>query len=110
MNINNTTQSATQLELKKSSASRIMNAWLILMLLTLMSAFIAEQAEPTAWIVVIICTTICIKGAIVIERFMGLNVATPAIRWMMLSYVLVMVPIVALSVIFPDVLARLTAL
>ncbi len=84
--------------------------WTVLISLTLFSAFVAEQTELTTFIVVLICVVVSIKGLLVIEHLMGLNVAAPSIRWLMLSYFFVLPPIIALSVVFPETLARLTTL
>ncbi|KKK62781.1 hypothetical protein LCGC14_3000920, partial [marine sediment metagenome] len=54
--------------------------------------------------------TIAIKGIVVIEHLMGLHSALPGIRWMMLSYFFILPSMIALSVLFPEVLAELTSL
>ncbi len=84
--------------------------WALLISMTLLSAFIAEQAEPSKVIITVICITVAIKGVLVIDNLMGLRRVLPVIRWMMLSYFLIMSSIIALVVSFPEVLARLTAL
>jgi len=90
--------------------NRLIFSWLILMVFTLMGAFIAERAELSMLIVILVCSTIAIKGIVVIEHLMGLHSALPGIRWMMLSYFFILPSMIALSVLFPEVLAELTSL
>ena len=85
-------------------------SWLILMGFTLMGAFIAERAESSILIILLICSTVAIKGVVVIEHLMGLRFAMPRIRWMMLSYFFILPSMIALSVLFPEVLVELTSL
>ncbi len=84
--------------------------WAGLISMTLLSAFIAEKAEPTAIIISIIGITIAVKGALVIDHLMGLKSMSPRIRWMMMSYFIIMPPIITFTVMFPDVVARITTL
>lgn len=84
--------------------------WASLLVLTLFSALIAERVELTDFVVLVICGIVMIKGSMVIERLMGLRRAKPVIRWLMLSYFFILPPLIALAVIFPEGLARITTL
>lgn len=84
--------------------------WGVLMALTLGSAFVAERVSLSNLIVVVICTTVAIKGSLVIDRLMGLRIARPVLRWAMLSYFLILPPIITLAVLFPETLLRYTSL
>ncbi len=89
---------------------RITLFWLILLALTFFATFIAEEATPSHFIVIIICLTISIKGHIVIDEFMGLREAIPIIRYGVHSYFILLPAFVALSIIFPEFLAQLTTI
>lgn len=84
--------------------------WLALMILTLFSAILAEQSVPGVLTVVIICLSFAIKGSLVTERLMGLYQAANNVRWLMLSYYLVLPLLIGLAIIFPDWVQRLTTL
>lgn len=93
----------------------LMIVWAILLVLTLSNALIAEQffseqVDPTNFVVLIICATISLKGTLIVDHFMGMKVAQPIFRWLMLSYIYVLPVIIALAVIFPDTLARWSTL
>lgn len=85
-------------------------AWIVLIILTLASALIAESIDPTAGVVILVCLVVAIKGQLVIDRLMGLRHAPPAIRRMMLAYFYVLPVLIALALIFPEPLRRLTTL
>ena len=85
-------------------------AWVVLILLTLASALIAESIDPTAGVVIVVCLVVSIKGQLVIDRLMGLRHAPPVIRRMMLAYFYVLPVLIALALIFPESLRRLTTL
>jgi Prokaryotic Cytochrome C oxidase subunit IV len=84
--------------------------WLTLIILTLISAFFAESDQTTAFTITLVCFTFGIKGALVIEHLMGLRTAAPMIRWLTLSYFIILSPIIALSVLFPETVIQLTTL
>ena len=89
---------------------RINIFWLVLVALTLFTTFIAEQATPSNFIVIVICLTISIKGRLVIDEFMGLREAVPLIRYTIHSYFILLPIFIALTVIFPEYLANLTSI
>lgn len=84
--------------------------WGILISLTLFSTLVAEQVSPNAFIIVIICAVISIKGWLVIDHLMGLKNANPMLRWSVHSYFFIMPPILAVIVIFPEWVAKVTTL
>ena len=89
---------------------RINIFWLILIVLTVFTALIAEEATPSHFIVIVICLTIAIKGRFVIDEFMGLREATPIIRNTIHSYFILLPIFIALTVIFPEFLSKLTSI
>ncbi len=88
----------------------LQRAWMLLIVLTLASAFIAESVDPTAGMVIVVCLVVAIKGQLVVDRLMGLRHAPPLIRRMMLAYFYVLPLLIALALIFPEPLRRLTTL
>lgn len=84
--------------------------WMILLALTLTSAFIAESADPHVWTVLFISMTVTLKGQLVIDRLMGLRHANPLIRGLMLLYFYVLTLLIVLALLFPEFVARLTTL
>ncbi|MCW8930473.1 MAG: hypothetical protein OQL19_09575 [Gammaproteobacteria bacterium] len=89
---------------------RINFFWIILIGLTLLSAFIAEAEKPTNFTVLLVCFTITIKGLFVIDEFMGSRKAIPVIRYAILSFFILMPFLIAISVIFPELLATFTTI
>lgn len=89
---------------------RINFFWFILVTLTLFTTFIAESATPGNITVLIICLTISIKGRFIIDEFMGLREAIPIIRYTIHSYFILLPIFIALTIIFPELLADLTTI
>jgi len=88
----------------------LIGVWLLLMALTLLSAFTAETADPALWTVLFISLIISLKGQLVVDRLMGLRHAKPAIRYSMLSYFYLLPLLIIWALIFPEQLAWLTTL
>ncbi len=84
--------------------------WGMLISLTLFSTLVAEQVSPNALIIILICAVISIKGWLVIDHLMGLKHANPMLRWSVHSYFFIMPPILAVIVIFPEWVAKVTTL
>lgn len=93
-----------------NNAAALGRAWIALIVLTLGSALVAESIDPTAGIVIAVCLVVGIKGQLVIDRLMGLRHAPPVIRRLMLAYFYVLPVLIALALIFPETLRRLTTL
>ena len=84
--------------------------WLLLMAMTLMSAAIAEKAEPSLLITIVIAAMIVIKARLVIDHFMELKSASPYIYHMMNAYFYLFPLVAVLSWLFPETLAEWTRL
>ena len=84
--------------------------WLMMIALTLLSALFADTLDPNAWITLVVCLTIMVKGQVIVDVFMGLKTAPSSIRYMMLSYFYVLPPMVALVLWFPDTVRKITTL
>jgi hypothetical protein len=84
--------------------------WLLLMAMTLASAAIAEKAEPSLLITIVISLIIVIKARLVIDHFMELKGASPYIYHLMTAYFYVFPLIAVLVWLFPETLAELTRL
>jgi len=84
--------------------------WLVLMGLTLTSAWLAENEEPGFWVTLLVAVTIGIKGRLVVDRFMELHNAHPYIRFAMNFYFYVIPSMIMLVYLFPEVLANATRL
>lgn len=90
------------------TGSHLDKLWLAMIVMTLLNAFIAEQAEPSFIITLIICAMIIIKARLVIDHFMELTEASPYIYHLMNAYFYIF-PILAVLVwLYPEVLADLT--
>ena len=84
--------------------------WLLLMLITINNAIIAETADTTLLITIIIATTTAFKGYMVVDHFMGLHNANRFIRNMMRAYFYVIPLLIVLVQAFPTQIARMTQL
>ncbi len=84
--------------------------WLVLMAMTILSAVLAESADPSLLITVVVATTIALKGRMVLDRFMELRNANVYIRFAMNLYFYVLPAMIVLVFLFPDLLAKITTL
>lgn len=84
--------------------------WLVLMVLTLLSVVVAEQQTAGAIMVLLVCGSFAVKGALVTERLMGLCSADGNIRWLMLCYFIVLPVLVGTAILFPGLVERMTTL
>lgn len=82
--------------------------WLFLVALTITNAAIAEQAEPSVLITLIICAIIILKARLVIDHFMELSGAHPYIYHAMNAYFYVFPITAALVWLYPEKLVALT--
>ncbi|MBL4797001.1 MAG: cytochrome C oxidase subunit IV family protein [Oleispira sp.] len=98
-------------EPKPQKSSRHLDIlWLCLMILTIINAAIAEQAEPSFLVTLIICSIIVLKARLVIDYFMELKGASPYIYHLMNAYFYVF-PVLALFVwLYPEQLVELIQL
>lgn len=84
--------------------------WLLLLAITLASAYIAESTEPDLWVTLIMSLIITFKGRMILDRFMELETARPIIRRLMNIYFYVIPALIVLVYFFPQQLANLTRL
>jgi hypothetical protein len=84
--------------------------WLVLLALTLFSAFMAEQAKADLPSTVIIAVVLAVKGRIIVDYFMELKNAHVVLRALMRAYFYV-IPCLILGVyFFPEKIASWTKL
>jgi ABC-type methionine transport system permease subunit len=84
--------------------------WLVLMIITVLNAVVAETADGSLLITVIIAISIGFKGRMVVQRFMELHNANRFIKNMMNAYFYVIPLLVVIVQAFPDTIANLTRL
>lgn len=95
----------------KTSAGRHLNiVWVILMVLTLLAALIAERADPSLAITIVISIVVIIKAQLVIDYFMELTEANKYIYYAMCLY-FYLFPLLTIVVwVFPETIAYWTSL
>lgn len=84
--------------------------WLLLILLTLFSAYMAEQATPGLNSIAIMAVVLAIKGRIIVDHFMELKNAHVVLRTLMRVYFYVIPSLIILVYLFPEQIAKLSAL
>ena len=84
--------------------------WVVLMLLTIGSALIAESADPSKLITIVIALSIAFKGRMVLDRFTELRNANRYIRASMNIYFYVIPLMIVVVHLFPEAIAELTKL
>lgn len=84
--------------------------WILLMVITINNAIIAETADTTLLISIIIASATAFKGHMVVDHFMGLRNANRFIRNMMRAYFYVIPLLIVLVQAFPEQIARMTQL
>ncbi|RDH86823.1 MAG: thiosulfate reductase [endosymbiont of Escarpia spicata] len=84
--------------------------WIQLMLLTLLSAFIAEAADTGLAVIIIVAVTIGYKGRMIVDHFMELINANRYIRASMRLYFYVIPLMIVLAYLFPEAIVRMTTL
>ena len=91
--------------------SRLIGAlWLLLVVLTLFSAYIAEQAAPGLNSVSLMAIVLAIKGRIIVDYFMELKHSNYILRTLMQVYFYVIPALIILVYLFPQQIAKLTEL
>jgi len=93
-----------------SEIKHIDRLWLVLLSLTLFSAYMAERATPGAISVIIMAAVLAIKGRIIVDNFMELKHAHKVLRGLMRLYFYVIPALIILVYLFPDTIARWTSL
>ena len=80
--------------------------WLLLIGLTLFTAFMAEQAHQGILSVSIIAVALGVKGRIIVDHYMELKSAHPLLRVLMRAYFYVIPAMIVLVYLFPEPIAR----
>ncbi len=88
----------------------IVTTWITLVGLTLISTSFAESTETSKTIAIFVCMVTIYKGWLVINNLMDLRFAVRRLRWMMLGYFLIVMPIILITIFFPDGVRQLTTL
>ncbi len=84
--------------------------WLILIGLTLFSAYMAERADPGLISVIIMAVVLAIKGRIIVDHFMELKHAHKLLRGLMRTYFYVIPSLIIIVYLFPEQIASWTTL
>lgn len=84
--------------------------WVILISLTLFSAYMAEQAKPGLTSILIMSLVLAIKGRIIVDHFMELKDAHVVLRTLMRVYFYVIPTLIILVYLFPEQIAKWTVL
>ena len=84
--------------------------WLVLISLTLFSAYMAERSDPGFISVSIMALALAIKGRIIVDHFMELKHAHKLLRGLMRTYFYVIPFLIIIVYLFPEQIAKLTAL
>ena len=89
---------------------RINILWMILVALTLFSAYMAEQAKPGLTSILIMSLVLAIKGRIIVDHFMELKDSHVVLRALMRMYFYVIPALIILVYFFPEQIAKWTVL
>ncbi|NQZ52835.1 MAG: cytochrome C oxidase subunit IV family protein [Piscirickettsiaceae bacterium] len=84
--------------------------WILLIGLTLFSAYMAEQANPGLNSVVIMAAVLAIKGRIIVDHFMELKTSHKVLRTLMQVYFYVIPALILVVYLFPEQIATWTRL
>jgi hypothetical protein len=83
---------------------------MVLIALTLFSAYMAERADASFISVSIMAVVLAIKGRIIVDHFMELRNANKVLRSLMRAYFYVIPALIIIVKLFPDQIARWTML
>lgn len=84
--------------------------WLLLIALTLFSAYMAERSTPGLSSILIMAFVLAIKGRIIVDHFMELKKSHKILRTLMQVYFYVIPLLIILVFLFPDQIAKWTTL
>lgn len=84
--------------------------WAILVTLTLAGVAIGEGAAPDFWVTLTVAAIAAFKGRLVIDQFMELGTAHPAIRRLVRLFGLLVPALIMLVYVFGPQIARVTTL
>ncbi len=96
--------------MKTTHIKLINTLWLILMLLTLYSVYMAELTTPGLKSVTIMAIVLAVKGRIIVDYFMELKEAHVVLRTLMRVYFYVIPALIILVYLFPEQIAQWTAI
>ena len=84
--------------------------WILLTALTLLSALIAESADASLWVTLVVAGSVAYKGRMIVDHFMELNHCNRYLRRLMRAYFYVFPVLIVLVYLFPETIARWTVL
>jgi cytochrome c oxidase subunit IV len=96
--------------MKTNTVKQINNLWLILIVLTLFSAYMAEREASGLSSVSIMALVLAIKGRIIVDYFMELKHSHVVLRRLMQAYFYVIPLFIILVYLFPEYIAKWTVL
>ena len=96
--------------MKMTHIKLINTLWLLLLLLTLFSVYMAEQETPGLNSIIIMAIVLAIKGRIIVDYFMELKEAHIVVRTLMRVYFYVIPALIILVYLFSEQIARWTSL
>lgn len=88
----------------------LIGVWLALLFCTLISVFMAERVDFTAFSSVLVCAIVAIKSRLVIDYLIGLKLTHPRLRKVMLGYFQLIPFLIALGSVRPDWIVAITSL
>jgi len=94
----------------KLSTQLINKFWLLLIVLTLFSAYMAERGLASIYSVAIMAIVLAVKGRIIVDHFMELKDAHFIIRTLMRVYFYVIPVLIIIINLFPEQIAKWTVL
>jgi len=84
--------------------------WIILVCLTLFSAFMAERTHTGFLEISIMALVLAVKGRIIVDHFMELKHSHVVLRTLMRVYFYVIPALIIIVYLFPDQIAKWTVL
>lgn len=96
--------------MKMTHIKLIESLWVLLIALTLFSAYMAEQPNPGFDSVAIMALVLAIKGRIIVDYFMELKHSHYILRGLMQAYFYVIPALIILVYLFPEQIAAWTVL
>ncbi len=96
---------------KNKTHIRLINTlWIILVALTIFSAYMAEQTKPGLISILIMSLVLAVKGRIIVDHFMELKDSHVVLRTLMRMYFYVIPALIILVYLFPEQIAKWTVL
>lgn len=92
------------------SSRSIDGTWIILVGLTLVGVAIGEGADPGLWVTLTVAAIAAVKGRLIIDQFMELGGAHPAIRRLVRLFGLLVPALILIVHLFGPQIAEVTTL